>query len=87
MSWKAVVALRGAALYESQQRALLERFRRVVLMLDGDPAGQRATREISARLRPLCSVAGIPLEAQAQPDQLSSEAIRCLLQPAFSQAA
>lgn len=81
-----VVALMGAALYESQERALLERFRRVILMLDGDAAGWRATTEITARLRPHCAVQVIHLAAQAQPDQLSEDAIRHLLEPALGQA-
>jgi DNA primase len=81
-----VVALMGAALYTSQRTALLQRFRRVVLLLDGDPAGRRATTEIAARLRSHASVQTIHLAAQRQPDQFSSEAIRQLLEPALSQA-
>lgn len=76
----AVVALMGAALYSAPQRLLLERFRRVILMLDGDEAGRRATTAIAARLQPHASVRLIHLPDAAQPDQLSIEAIRSFLQ-------
>jgi DNA primase len=77
---RAVVALMGAALYPSQQRALLERFRRVILMLDGDSAGQRATAAITARLRTHCALRVIHLPAQTHPDLLSDEEIRHILE-------
>jgi DNA primase len=76
-----VVALMGAALYETQQRALLSRFRGVILMLDGDEAGRRATAAIASRLEPHAAVHAVHLPDQVQPDQLSTEAIRQFLQP------
>ena len=75
---RSVVALMGTALYPSQQIALLERFQRVILMLDGDTPGQRATITIASRLRSRCSVEVIQLPA-AQPDQLPTQAIRRIL--------
>jgi len=69
----------GAALYDSQQRALLERFQRVILMLDGDAAGRRAAAEIAARLRPHCSLQVIHLASDTQPDQMSPDEIRHVL--------
>lgn len=51
----AVVALMGAALYEAQKSALLRHFRSLILMLDGDTAGRRATAAITAQLRPYAS--------------------------------
>ena len=74
----AVVAPLGAALYPSQQRVLLQRH--VILMLDGDDAGRRATATITAQLQPHVSVRVIHLPDQVQPDQLSTEAIRQFLQ-------
>jgi len=74
-----VVALMGAALYERQQRALLEHFRHVILMLDGDRAGRLATAEMIKRLRPHASVQAICLPDGVQPDQLSSAALREIL--------
>jgi DNA primase len=76
----AVVALMGAALYDSQQRALLQHFQRVILMLDGDPAGRRATASLNARLQHSASVRVIHLPDGVQPDQLSTEALRGILQ-------
>jgi DNA primase len=78
---RSVVALMGSALYESQQRLLLERFRQVILMLDGDAAGRRATIEIAARLRPHCPVQVIDLASDLQPDQMTSQQIRSVLWP------
>jgi DNA primase len=82
-----VVALMGAALYASQQRLLLERFRRVILMLDGDDAGRGATGTIAARLHQHASVGVIHLPDAVQPDQLSTEAIRYFLQTQTEPAA
>jgi DNA primase len=82
-----VVALMGAALYSSQQRLLLERFRRVILMLDGDDAGRRANTVITARLQPHASVRVIRLPDAVQPDRLSTEAIRHFLQTQTEPAA
>ena len=76
----AAVALMGTALSAAQQRALLEVFRRVFLMLDGDEAGRRATTAIAARLRPYASVNAIHLPDSAQPDQLSAAEIGRILQ-------
>lgn len=76
---RSVVALMGSALYESQQRLLLQRFQRVILMLDGDAAGRRATPQITARLLPHCSVRVIHLAPDTQPDQMTSDEIRHLL--------
>jgi DNA primase len=71
-----VVALMGSALYEPQQRILLERFQHVILMLDGDAAGRRGTAEIATRLRPHCSVHIVALPEMTQPDQMSKDQIR-----------
>ena len=76
----AVVALMGAALYHSQQRALLEHFRHMILMLDGDRAGRLATASLLNRLRPHAFVEAIHLPDGVQPDQLSTEALRGILE-------
>jgi DNA primase len=76
----AVAALMGVALYPAQQRAVLRHFRSVVLMLDGDTAGRRATAMIAAQLRPHVAVRVIHLPDLAQPDQLTTEAVREILQ-------
>jgi DNA primase len=76
---RSVVALMGSALYPEQQRWLLERFERVILMLDGDTAGRRATDLIATRLRPYCSLQVIRLASDSQPDQMSNEELRQVL--------
>lgn len=74
-----VVALMGAVLYDRQRHLLIERFRRVILMLDGDEAGRRASHAIALQLARHCRVRVIELPANVQPDQLSAEAIREML--------
>jgi DNA primase len=76
-----VVGLMGSVLYEPQRRILLERFRRVILMLDGDPAGRKAITVIAEELRPHCSVRVVLLQDGVQPDQLPAKAIGKVLQP------
>lgn len=75
-----VVALMGSALYEPQQRALLQHFQRVILMLDGDATGRRATVECAARLAAHCLVDIIDLPDRMQPDQMSTDQIRQALE-------
>ena len=76
----AVVALMGAELYEAQKRALLRQFQNIILMLDGDTAGRCATAAITAQLRPYTTVHVIHLADGVQPDQLTTEAAREILQ-------
>lgn len=76
----AAVALMGAELYESQQQALLQHFERVILMLDGDPAGRWSTARLMNRLQPHAGLDVIHLPDGTQPDQLSAVALLALLQ-------
>jgi DNA primase len=71
-----VVALMGSSLSESQ-RKLLDSFRNIVLMLDGDQAGEAATANILTTLAPLHFVRVVTVASQ--PDQLSSEEIQAVL--------
>jgi DNA primase len=77
--FRSVVALMGAALYDRQRWLLTKHFRRLILMLDGDPAGRRASEAIAAQLAPHCPVRVIQLAANIQPDQLSEHDIREIL--------
>lgn len=77
---RSVVALMGSTLSAAQQHLLRQRFPRVILMLDGDAAGHRASAEIAGQLRAVCSLQVIELLPQMQPDQLSAEQVRQLLQ-------
>ena len=69
----------GSSLSAEQENALLQRFNRVVLMLDGDAAGRAASRAIAARLSGRCPLAVVQVPDGAQPDQLSLTAIQELL--------
>ena len=73
------VALMGSALYEPQRRLLMQHFREVVLMLDGDAPGRRAAAVVSQRLSADCSVRVVQLAENIQPDQLSEPVLQELL--------
>ena len=75
-----VVALMGSSL-SARQQELLEHFRDVVILLDGDEAGREAAKEIAVRLASEHWVRVISLNDGVQPDQLSSEEIQKLLKP------
>lgn len=74
-----VVALMGTTLSAQQRTLLLDRFRGLVLLLDGDAAGQRGATAIAAQCRDACCVEVLELHAGAQPDQLSNREIHQLL--------
>jgi DNA primase len=74
-----VVGLMGSSLSPEQERVLVERFERVMLMLDGDGAGQVATPVISAKLTGRCHVVVVPVPDGMQPDQLAPTVVANLL--------
>jgi DNA primase len=74
-----VVALMGASLSERQSELLDTYFQKLVVMLDGDEAGRRASQVLAARW-PAAKMAWVP--AGWQPDQLSSEEIEGILRRA-----
>ena len=78
---RSVVGLMGSALYEPQRQALLEKFRHVILLLDGDSAGRKASTIIAQKLRPHCHVRVILLPDGIQPDQLPVKDIENILTP------
>ena len=74
------VALMGSAMSKAQEDLIGQQFGSVVLMLDGDEAGRRATEEIADRLqRVVFQVKTIELDDGVQPDELSSEQIHAEL--------
>lgn len=73
--YRNVVALMGVSLSELQEQLLRERFPQLVLMLDGDEVGQRASQQLAARLRGKVSLYMVEVPSGQQPDQLSNEEI------------
>lgn len=71
-----VVALMGAALSQQQAGLLAGRPVEIVLMLDGDPAGQAGACDAASRLARRRSVRHVILAPGRQPDQMSEEEIR-----------
>jgi DNA primase len=76
-----VAALMGSVLYDPQRLTLLARFSHIILMLDGDPTGRKATTVIAQRLAPHCNLRAISLPDGAQPDQLPSDELGNILRP------
>jgi DNA primase len=74
-----VVALMGSTLSEHQEK-LLRPFKSIILFLDGDEAGREAAQAIAGRLVHSHFVNVISLPEGKQPDRLSSEEIRKLLE-------
>jgi DNA primase len=74
-----VVALMGSSLSAAQESLLIERFDRVILMLDGDETGRAASRSVHRKLSRKCDVQTVDLGDGVQPDQLSPLVIRSLL--------
>ena len=71
----AVVALMGSSLSTEQRKLLVDRFRIVTLVLDGDEAGRSAATEITGQLVHDVHVRIVDLPDGMQPDKLSSEEI------------
>jgi DNA primase len=74
-----VVALMGISLSKAQEQLLLERFPKLVLMLDGDEAGRRASQQLAARLNGKVWLSVVEVPSGRQPDQLSSEEMESIL--------
>jgi len=74
-----VVALMGARLSRAQKDLLKDRFSQVILLLDGDPTGRRATAQIASDLAPVCSVTELLPSPGIQPDQMTADEIRRVL--------
>jgi len=74
-----VVALMGSSLSAAQASVLRRHFGAILLMLDGDTAGQAASEAIAARIMGWRTVQVIRVLDGSQPDQLSLSTIRKLL--------
>ena len=75
----ACVALMGCSMSRDQEAQLVDHFRRVVVMLDGDKAGQSGATEIAGRLAHSVWVRAVDVAEGRQPDQLSTEELQALL--------
>ncbi len=78
-----VVALMGSSLSQCQENLLQKHFREVILMLDGDKPGWRASETIAARLVTRLSVRVVATPPNVQPDEMSADQIHCLCDPDF----
>jgi DNA primase len=74
-----VVALMGASVSDRQAELLDTYFRELVVMLDGDEAGRRASQQLAAQLWGKVSLSVVGTPSGWQPDQMSSEEIGQIL--------
>ena len=74
-----VVALMGCSMSEEQERLLVAHAEMVLLMLDGDEAGQKGTDEILLRLGRKVWTKTVTILDGKQPDQLSTKELKELL--------
>ena len=70
--FRSVVALMGSSLYQRQRELLVQHFRHVSLMLDGDAAGRRASSTIAPGLSTHCKTDIVELTEGVQADQLAA---------------
>jgi DNA primase len=68
-----VVALMGSSMSREQEDRLAAHFKGVILALDGDEAGKRATDDIALRLARRVYIRIAPVPDGAQPDDLSDD--------------
>lgn len=78
-----VVALMGSSLSLRQEELLKGHFDSIVLFLDGDAAGRRASESIAARLVRALSVRLAAIPDGRQPDSLGFDQIRCLCDSSY----
>jgi DNA primase len=67
------VALLGSSMSDEQATILAGLSRPLVLMFDGNEAGQTGMRQAAAKLIRRCFVRVVKLAVEQQPDQLSSQ--------------
>lgn len=78
-----VVALMGVVLSAHQIELLVRRFRRIILMLDGDEAGRAGSRTAAAKLEAQCAVGQALVPPARQPDQMTDDEIQQILGKMF----
>ena len=77
-----VVATMGARLYPRQEKLLVENFNRVILIRDNDEAGNEEFPKITFRLAQHVDLRVVKIPGQ--PDELSSDEVRALLEPVLN---
>jgi DNA primase len=75
----ACVSLLGSSLSEAQKELLCAHFKSVLIWMDDDEAGRRATDECLARLGRRLWIRAVSLPQNAQPDQLTYKEILSIL--------
>jgi DNA primase len=75
----AAVAILGSSMSDEQAAMLTETGRRVLLMFDGDEAGQEGMRTAAGKLITRTFVRVVKLPTDVQPDQLDPEQLGRLL--------
>ena len=74
-----VIALMGSTISNHQEQLLVDHFKEVIVMLDGDEGGRAATSDITYRLMRKTFVRVVDVPDNKQPDQLPTEEIQALL--------
>lgn len=74
-----VVGLMGSSLSDTQARLIATNFRRAIVMLDGDQAGDEALPKAMVKLAERIDVRIAKLPRESQPDSLGSEEIQSVL--------
>jgi DNA primase len=74
-----VVALMGSTISERQRQLLCEHFRGVMIFLDGDEAGRKATADVASFLVHHLWVKAIACPEGKQPDELPESVLRQIL--------
>jgi DNA primase len=74
-----VVALMGCSLSDRQSHLLRQHFDEVILVLDGDSAGSRASDEIAARLSGVMKISHCQIPSGRQPDELPADELRGII--------
>jgi 5S rRNA maturation endonuclease (ribonuclease M5) len=84
--YPAVIALMGSTLSRTQADLLRSHFDRIILMLDGDAAGQQGTATIMNLLAPQMPVDVVSLQEREQPDQRTAREIQRVVQQSQAEA-
>ena len=73
------VATLGASLSDEQAAILAGTGRRLILMYDGEEAGQKGARRAAAKLITQAFVRAVKLAPGTEPDSLSAEELRSII--------